>query len=157
MKSNEIYNIKYPYNPRTIWNFYQNMNFRNFRNLSSEKIGEIEQRVLKESYFFKGKAPTLGSLMTFTAAKLTSSSRLFSLTNGDEIAYFYIKMVDPDFLFLEAYESANMKDEVKEICMENFHIYDPGLIFIERVFQKKFKPSELENIWARNRIKKVSE
>ena len=92
--------------------------------------------------------------MHYTAERLITSSRNYGLTNGDEKAYFYMKMVDPDFLFLEVYEAANMKDEIKDFSMKNFRIYDGVLIKLEKQFNELFMIYGPNDLWSRERIKR---
>ena len=140
------------FNRQAIIKFYTSIGFTNFNNLEEERIVAIDDIALRSSFFMAYDTITLGSLMTRCAEKLTTSSRNFGLLNGDEAIYFYIKIVDPDFLFLEAYESANKKEEIKPLCLQNFKIYDPTLIYFEKIFQRKFKLESLKDLWARERI-----
>ena len=63
-------------------------------------------------------------------------------------------MIDPDLLFLEAYESANTQDELKAFCFQNFGIYDPIMIKLEKEFNKKFLSLSDADLWSRERIKR---
>ncbi len=144
------------FNRQTIVNFYTTVRFTNFANLTDERIAAIDDIVSRYSFFMAYGTKTLGSLMTRCAEKLTTSSRNFGLLNGDEVVYFYIKTVDPDFLFLEVYESANKKEQIKPLCFQNFKLYDPVLVYFERMFQKRFKLESLEYIWSRERINPLS-
>lgn len=65
-----------------------------------------------------------------------------------------MKMVDPDFLFLEVYEAANMKDEIKDFSMKNFRIYDGVLIKLEKQFNELFMIYGPNDLWSRERIKR---
>ncbi len=144
------------FNKQTIFKFYNTLGFTNFGNLSEERITEIDEIVARYSFLMSYGTKSLGSLMTRCAEKLTTSRRNFGILNGDEAIYFYIKTVDPDFLFLEAYETANKKEQIKPLCLENFGIYDSVLIYFEKLFQKRFKLESLEYIWSRSRIKPLS-
>ena len=139
-------NNGYEYNPKTINNFYRNMRFTNFIFLSSDKIAEIDETVKQNRYYFTSRTLSVAQVMTFAAEKLTTSKTNFGLTKGDEVAYFYMRIVDPDFLFLEIYESGNTKDEIIAMSKEYFHLYDSYLIHIEKMYKKRFRPQELEDI-----------
>ena len=92
--------------------------------------------------------------MTFTSERLTTSYKNFGLLNGDEVAYFFIKLVDPELLFLEVYESANKVQEIKDYCLCNFRIHDKFLIYLEKCYNIKFKEYSPDDLWARDAIKK---
>lgn len=142
------------FNKQVIIRFYQTLKYTGFKNLTSERIQEID--VLSDFYrpIFINNTTGLLTLMHYTAERLITSSKNYGLTNGDEIAYFYIKIVDPDFLFLEVYEAANMRDEIKDFSMKNFRIYDSVLIKLEKQFNDRFNVYGPDDLWSRERIKR---
>lgn len=150
-------NNGYEYKPKAIRNFYQNLHFTNFIFLTNDKMAEIDETVRRNRYYFLSRTLSVAQIMTLAAEKLTTSRANFGLTRGDEVAYFYMRLVDPDFLFLEVYECANTKNEIVAMSKETFRLCDQHLIYIERMYKKRFHPQELEDIWARGRIKKTSE
>lgn len=141
------------YNPYDIAAFYKKQRFFRFYNISKERLEEIRLLALNNiNYFTKNTMGTLGEIMTACASKLTTSSRNFGLSSSDEIILFFIFLVDPNFLFLEAYESCNKKEDIKPLCLANFGIYDPYLIFYEVHFNRRFALEEHQDIWARGLI-----
>lgn len=140
------------YRPDVVANFYKRQPFMEFINLSEKRAEEIKMMVQHNYGYFAAHTSSLGGLMTSAANKLTTSARNFGLVGSDEILLFYIFLVDPDFLFLECYQCANKKEEVKPLCMNNLNIYDPFLIYYEVWFQRRFRKPELSDLWARGRI-----
>jgi len=144
----------YIFNKNSIIKFYKTLKFTNFETISPDRKEELEVIVNKWKNTFILNSVGLQTLMTYTAEKLTTSYKTYGLKNGDEIAYFYIKIVDPDFMFLEVYESSNFDDEICKYCMLNFHFYDKFLIHLEKAYNKYFKEFLPEDLWTRELIKK---
>ena len=143
--------MKYYFNKATITKFYGFIRKVNFESFSNEDIVRIDALVEKWRYYFWHDSAGLLTAMTFVAEKMITSKKGFGVESWEEKAYFYIKMLDPDFLFLEAHETANKLSETKELCNLNFHVYDPMIIYLETLIYKKFFPNEL--FWAKERIK----
>ena len=142
------------YNRETILKFYRLLDFTYFIHLSKERIDEIDKVIEKNRIYFTKDTAILPTLMTFVAEKLLTSAQRYGLQNGDEIAYFYIKMIDSNLLFLEAFESANKEDELKDYCMRNFRIYDRMVINLEKALNKKLKIISNDDLWSRDTINK---
>ena len=147
--------MKYTYSKKdTIIKFYKTLKFSNFLRISEEKREILDTIANNWRPFFVNQSIGMSSLMTFVAEKMITSSKNYGLTNGDEIAYFFIKIVDPDLLFLEVYESANKIDEIKELCMKNFRFHDKFLIYLERCYNKRFHEYTPDELWSREKIKR---
>ena len=144
--------MAYYYNKDTIMSFYASRRCTGFLMLNESRIPEIESSAALNHEFMAQYTSSLGELMTRCAEVLTTSAQDFGLANGDEVIFFFIKTVDPDFLFLEAYESARKKEDVKPLCLHNLAIYDPYLIYYESLFQRRFKPASLQDLWTRGKI-----
>ena len=143
--------MKYYFNKETIYKFYGLIRNVNFDCFSNDDIVRIDTLAEKWRYYFCNNCAGILSTMTFVAEKMITSRSGFGVITPEEKAYFYIKIVDPNFLFLEAYETGNSFAEMKKPCMLNFHIYDPIIINLEKKIYKKFFPDEL--FWAKERIK----
>lgn len=148
------YKMQRFFDKQVIIKFYKTLKFNNFKTLNLDRIQEIDEIVERYRPIFINNTIGLLTLMHYTAERLITSSRNYGLTNGDEKAYFYMKMVDPDFLFLEVYEAANMKDEIKDFSMKNFRIYDGVLIKLEKQFNELFMIYGPNDLWSRERIKR---
>ena len=142
------------HNPVAIKNFYRSIKYSHFLNLTPERVEEIEALIDKWRHFFETNIVTTGQKMTFVAERLTTSAKQFKLFTGDEILYFYIKMVDPDFLFLEAYESANTRDQFVAICKKNFGLVDSILTHLEKEANSRFQIIKDDELGSRNCIDK---
>ncbi len=132
--------------------FYHSLKFTRFNTLTKERAFEIDEYVNNWHTLFYNNSYGFLTLMTFTSLELLLRPNKYHLLNDDEKAYFYIKMVDPDLLFLEAYECANTIDERLELLKKNFGFYDSALIYLEKNLNNHFKL--YTNIWDRNLIKK---
>ncbi len=141
-------------NQRSINNFYRILRYQRFTTISEERKVELDALVEKWRYFFQNQTSGKQALMTYVAEKLTVSSKSIGLVNGDESAYFYVKMVDPELKFLEAYEMANKKEEIKQICEMNFGFYDMALIKLEYFLNLHFMEYEKDDLWTRESLKR---
>ena len=120
--------------------FYQFIDFSNFKLLTTERMAEIDQIATK----LKGelaKYKSRMSIMGIVANRLMASSQSLGLLNGDEIAYFYIKVVDDNLLYLELANLAENKEELRELCKRRFGVYDNVIIQLE-----KFLVNRLDNL-----------
>ena len=142
------------HNPNAIRNFYRSVRYSHFLNLTPQRALEIDALVDLWRHFFEMDINSVGQKMTFAAERLTTSAKQFKLFTGDEALYFYIKMVDPDFLFLEAYESANTREQFVALCKRNFGIVDSIFTHLEKEINSRFKIYKDEDLWSRNRIDK---
>ena len=142
------------YNRSTVKRFYTLIRYHHFATITQERMKKLDEIIEKWRYFFEQNADGYRSKMTFVAEKLITSSKQFGLLNDDEKLYFYVKMVDPNFYFLEAYESANTHREFIELCMLNFHFVDSILTFIEREINDRFRIFNDDELWALDRIDK---
>lgn len=120
--------------------------------LTTKRLEELKNLAEESRPYFNRGITSLAGLMSLSACKLTTSARNFGLQNSDEIIFFYLTLVDPDFLFLEAYECANRKDQIEPLCIANIGIYDPYIIYYEVLLQRRFRFPELDVLWARGRI-----
>ena len=76
------------------------------------------------------------------------------LETGDEVAYFFIKLLDPTLLHLEAFESANLADEMKEFCFRTFRVFDKNMITLQKLYNARFREYAPEDLWDRQTIKR---
>ena len=120
--------MKNYFKKQTVVHFYSHIINVNLNNLTDEQIESLEDAVRNWSHFFNHETHGILSRMTFTAEKMTISNGTYGPKTWEEKLYFYIRMVDPNFLFLEAHESGNTMDEIKKLCKLNFGIYDPYII-----------------------------
>ncbi len=128
--------------------------YTHFLRLSDERKAELDALVEKWRFFFEAELYTYGSRMTFASERLVTSAKNFGLQNDDEKLYFYANIIDPEFLFLEAYVSTNNKDDFKKLCINNFSIYYPTLAKIENAINKRFKLFDEFELIERNAITK---
>lgn len=144
--------MKTIYNKTAIAKFYHMVENANFDLLSDETISLLDYCINKWHYAFYHNTAGLLTRMTLTAEKMTTSNGYLGPKSIEEKLYFYIRMVDPDFLFLEAYEACNKTEELVNCCKLNFHIYDPYLIKFERELYKRLNLKD--DLWSLERIKK---
>lgn len=137
----------------TIMHFYRLVYGCDFNELNKDKIDELDTAVEHWRYFFVSQSCGLLSLMTFAAEKMITSNGRYTAITPAEKMYFYIKMIDPEFLFLEAYEAGNTINQIKELCLLNFRLYDPMLIR----FEKSLYPllyNDYDYLWTQDKIKR---
>lgn len=142
------------FNKTSILNFYKTLKFTDFVTITPERKEELDEIVNKNMAFFKNQTEGTLSLMTLLAERLTASYKRFGLLNGDEKAYFFIKVLDPTLQHLSVYEAANTVSQLKELCLKNLKIFDKYLIFLEKSYNEKFQEYEIEDLWSRDSIKR---
>ena len=131
------------YDVDTMKKFYQFINFTSFRTLTAERMAEIDELVSKikrEMAKYKNRM----SLMGVIANRLLASSQSLGLQNGDEIAYFYIKAVDENMLYLELNNLAESKEELRDLCKRQFGVYDNVIIYMERCLDNRLESLQIE-------------
>lgn len=145
--------MNYYFNKKTIAKFYYMSLNVDFDLLDNIKIEKLNNSVEYWRYFFENQSCGLLTMMTCVAEKMITSTGRYGAVTPEEKLYFYLKMIDPDFLFLEASEVANKTEEVKELCLLNFRIHDPFIIKFEKKLYKRLQYKE--ELWARERIKRL--
>lgn len=149
------YNMEYTYKKETLVKFYNMIKSCDFSSIDVERRKELDHIIQYHIYYYRSRTYGTLSMSFFTADKLIASSRSYGLINPAEMAYFYINMVDPDLKFLEIYELANMKEDIKPMCFANFHYYDSFIIQLEKEYNDYFNVFEPEALWSRNSVKFV--
>lgn len=142
------------FNKTSILNFYKTLKFTNFATITPERKEELDDIVNKNMPFFKNQTEGPLSLMNLLAERLTVSYKRFGLLNGDEKAYFYIKILDPTLQHLAVYEAANTVLEQRELAKKNLNIFDKYLIFLEKMYNEKFQEYEINDLWSRDSIRR---
>ena len=137
-----------------ILKFYQYLGKIDFTTITNDRRKEIDLIVAKHNYYFKTNSIGFLTLMTFVAERLTTSYKTYGLLDKNEAAYFYINIIDPNLLFLEVYEAANMKQEQKDFSFLNFGIYDKYLMFLEKTYNDYFLDYNPNDLWSREQIKR---
>lgn len=137
-----------------ILKFYQYLGKIDFTTITPERRNELNKIVAKYNYYFHKNSIGFLTLMTFVAERLTTSYKTYGLLDKNEAAYFYINIIDPNLLFLEVYESANMIQEQKDYSFLNFGIYDKYLMYLEKVYNNYFLDYDPDDLWSREQIKK---
>lgn len=141
-------------NKNSILNFYRQLKFTGFLKITDERKAELDEIVAKNSTYFKNVTDNSSALMSLLSDRLTTSAKRYGLLNGDEAAYFFIKVIDPELQRLAVYEAANMTGEVKELSIKNFHQYDKYLIVLEKYYNKRFQEYDIDELWSRENIKR---
>ena len=143
--------MKRYFNKETIIRFYKFIRDVNFESLSDDDFERLDKAVEYWRYFFTNGTTGLLPAMSLTAERMITSNGRHEAKTWEEKAYFYIKTIDPNFMFLEAYESGNTIDEIKQLCYLNFHLYDSFLISLEKKLYKRLNLQE--DLWPRELIK----
>jgi len=144
----------YFFRKNSIIKFYHIININDFSSITEERQSELDEIVNTWKEHFISNSVGILTLMTYTSERLTTSSKKFGLNTKEELAYFYINIVDPVLLFLEIYESASKSDEIKNNCIKNFYFYDKFLIQLEKKYNDYFKKYNPEDLWSRELVKK---
>lgn len=134
--------------------FYKSLTNINYNDLTEERIKEINTLVSVWKEYFNVGIKNIKSLIFMSAHTLLFAKEKIGLKNDAEVIYFFIQMVDPSFMFLEAYECANTKEELKELCLKNFELYDPIIINFEKSLNKLFNFINIDDLWTRDSIKR---
>ena len=142
------------YNKEVVIKFYKTLKFTGFTQISDQRKEELDIIVAKNIIALKKKTVGPLSLMTYVAGRLTACSNTIGLNNGDEKAYFFIKVVDPKLEHLAVHESAMTISEIKENCLNKFQIYDKNLIKLEKCYNERFQVYKPEELWGRDNLKR---
>ena len=126
------------YSKENVYKFYTLVSHVDFNSLSIERANEIDAQVLKYSYYFHNKTCGPLDLINFTAEKMRVSNKYYGIYTPEEMAYFFIKMIDPSFLALEAYEAGNTLKEQREISIKNLYYYSLFIIRLEEKINDRF-------------------
>jgi hypothetical protein len=97
----------------------------------------IEKRMKElDAITFPAIANCVTALRQMKMAELLSrKSEDLGLTDSDEIAYVYIKNVDPTLSFYELYETFKEdKKGLRDMCFKKFGLYDPKIISLEKAY-----------------------
>lgn len=137
-------NLETFYDIDTMKKFYHFLNFGKFQSLSTERMKEIEEIANKFKNETTSRYKNKMSVMEITANRLLASSQSLGLLNGDEIAYFYIKVVDDSLLYLNLAYLAKDKDELIEFCKRQFGVYDNVIIQIEKYLVNRLDALQIE-------------
>lgn len=144
----------YFYNINELKAFYTSLKSIDFTELTIERRKEIEYAVEKLRPAILLKSCHQLSLMCVTAEKLRISGKHFGAETDTEKAYFFLKMVDPSFKFLEIYEVSNKTGQTKEICMQRFQMFDGNIIKLERLANKQLSIYDKNDLWANSTFNK---
>lgn len=147
-----IYTPYFAYDINELKRFYKSLKHVCFRELTEKRRKEIEIMVERLRPYFTSKSNSQLCLMCFTAEKMRVSNRNYGINSDAEKIYFYLKMVDPTFKFLEIYEAANTKEQLKDFLLKNYHFNDPNIIRIEKRMNESLSLYNADDLWARESI-----
>lgn len=134
--------------------FYRSLNFKGFKTITDAKKEELDSIIL--IWYEKFHQFNLKGLdfVVLVAIKLIEDPSGYNILTGDEIAYFFIKMIDPELLALECYEVANTNEECRKLLLLNLGYCDSRLIVLEKYYNNRFQIFNKEEMWSLERIKK---
>lgn len=141
-------------NTNSILNFYKYLKFTGFKAVSPERKDELDALVEMHKFYFTKNTSGKLALITLLSERLTTSPKNYGLLNGDEQAYFFVKMVDPELQHLAVYEAANNAKDIKELAIKNFGFYDKYLVMLEKYLNKRFQEYDIDDLWDRDNIKR---
>lgn len=141
-------------NNNSISNFYKHLKFTGFVKISDERKEELDIIVSNNITYFTNITENKLSLMSLLADRLTTSYKNYGLLNGDEKAYFWIKLLDPKLQHLAVFEATSKTSEVKKMIIKNLDFYDKRLLLLEQYYNKRFHEYEEEELWSRDNIKR---
>lgn len=141
-------------NKGSISKFYKTLKFTGFKKISQERKDELDIIVSKYEYYFKNMTDTKLALMSLLADRLITSSKTYGLLNGDEQAYFFVKMIDPELNHLALYEASNKIEDIKNNAIKDFNFYDKNLIILEKYLNERFHEYDVDDLWSRDSIKR---
>ncbi len=121
--------------------------------ISEERRMELDKIVEQKRYYFENTVIGPANLRILLAHRLTSSSKNYGLQNGDETAYFFMRMIDPNYSILEMYEIFNKIDEFKQTFVKKFHYFDSVLLKFEKISNARFNIFQENELWVRAQTK----
>ena len=131
------------YSQENMKKFYQSINFSHFETLTLDKMHELDKKAEKLRNTL-GKYKNRMSIMGIVANRLLASSKSLGLLTGDEIAYYYIKVVDNNLLYLELANLVKSKYELVTLCKRQFGVYDNVIIQLERYLVNRLDSLQIE-------------
>lgn len=134
--------------------FYRNLQFAGFKTIDETKQIELDNLVSAWYDVFHKNNINKFDLAVLVSYRLIFDLKLYDSLSGDEIAYFFIKIVDPDLIALECYEAGNTKKEIRDLLLKNLGFCDTKLIFLEKYYNNYFHVYDINEIWALDRIKR---
>ncbi len=137
---------------KMIIEFYKKFKYSKFKSLTNKRCQELDDIVSKWWNYFHYKHEFL-EIANFIAKKLTTSYKNFGLKNGDEIFYFYIKMLDPSLILLEIHECANTIEEFNYLVETNLHFFDKYLLTLEKTLNDTLQIYSSIDLWSREAIR----
>jgi len=84
---------------------YRKLSNVDFYKLSDERKSEIDEIVARLYSSFHQKNNRVLTIMSMISERMSFNTYRYGIYTNEELAYFFIKTVDPDLLFLECYES----------------------------------------------------
>lgn len=111
-----------------------------FNEIKRERIECLDYKIEK----FKRTSPLLEYNMRvallYTADRLiTSYNTVYGLADINELAYFIINILDPELNMCKLLKKAKTKEELKTLCFQNYKIYPPLLIKLEKKYMEFLK------------------
>ena len=122
--------------------FYSSLKFNKFKNISKERMAEIDNIATYWSERLRYNDNDTPTVMTIIVNQLFASRQKFNLVNDDEVLYFYIKVVDSKFKFLELSQIAKDKKELVILLIRYFGIYDNVIIYLEENLDRRLQELE---------------
>ncbi len=149
---------RFDFKKETISRFYSelfgSMEFSNFESIDEERKAELDKLASMWRFRLQTAANGFKSRMNLLAEKLTISYKTtFKLKNGDEVAYFYIQTLDPELRFLEIYEVGNTIEDIRNLCMLNYRIFDKKLIKLEKLLNDRMQQIDSFDLIERESIR----
>ncbi len=132
----------------SILKFYRSVKNADFTSITDERRKELDMIIFKTRKYIDNKAVGgLISQMSCTAEKLTTSCNKLGLETIDELAYYYVHMVDLSLSFLNTVrdlltQEGTTKADLRERCFKVLGIYDSNLIELEYKYDKYFNNRE---------------
>ncbi len=130
------------YSKEIINKLYCSLKFNKFTNISKERMAEIDILATSWRESLRNHFVNTPSVMTNIANQLIASRQKFNLANDDEALYFYVKVVDPKFKFLELSQIAKDKKELATLQIKQFGIYDNVIVYIEENLDRRLQELE---------------
>ncbi len=130
------------YNKEAVNKLYRSLKFSKFVNLSKERMLEIDNLAIAWAESLRNHLVNTPSIMSTIANQLIASRPKFNLASDDEVLYFYVKVVDPKFKFLELSQIAQDKKELINLVIRQFGIYDNVIIYLEENLDRRLQELE---------------
>lgn len=82
------------------------------------------------------------------AYNILKQRNLLNIKNKEEMLLLFILIIDPELTMLTIYEEESKDEEIAKRAEEELGFYNKNLIYLEKLYKKKFCPNKKLSLWS---------